>query len=371
MLLVAAGLLVGSFLNLLGVDKGFDTERLLTTRLTLPGTGLERQARAQIFRDVLARVSGIPGVLQAGLVSTLPLQGEDWVDLVQREGERRPAAELPPANYRFCSPGYFETMGIRFTSGGPFTDAGRERRVAVVSETTARLLWPGENAVGRKFKNGSDNEPPFEVVGVVRDVSVGLDRKAVATVYLPYWSSNDRPAMSLALHTAADPRAAARSVRQAVWAVNRDTVVGELRTMDGVVAESVAGRRFQVLLTGGFAVAALLLACLGIYGVVSWSAARRRNEIGVRLALGAQRGELERMVIVQGLRPVLAGLAVGLLAALGLGGVLGSLLFGISARDPLTFAVVGVSLTGVAALACYIPARRAASADPLEALRHE
>ena len=372
LLLVVAGLLVASFFNLLNVDKGFDTARLLATRLTLPRNSFASgDAREAYFRDVLRRLEATPGVVRAGLISTLPLQGEDWVDLVQKEGEHRPTAELPPTNYRFCSAGYFQAAGIPFVQGGTFADTDKQRNLAVISEATARVLWPGEAAVGKRFNRNQPDEPAYEVAGVVRDVSVGLDRQAVPTVYVPFWSKNERPTMNVVLRSAADPRAVARSVRQAVWGVNPDTVVGEIRTMDGLVADSVAGRRFQVLLTGGFALSALLLACVGIYGVVSWSMARRQNEIGVRMALGARSGDVQRMVIAQGLRPVIAGVVLGLAVALALGGVMSSLLFGVSARDPVTYAVVALTLSAVAALACYIPARRATLADPLRSLRYE
>jgi putative ABC transport system permease protein len=192
----------------------------------------------------------------------------------------------------------------------------------------------------------------------------------VVTAYVPYWYRS-RLSMSAVLRTSADPRAVAPALRSTVWSIDPDTVVGEIRTMGNVVSSSVGQRRFQVWLIAGFAASALLLACIGIYGVVSWSVARRRNEIGVRMALGATSGNVRRMVVAQGLRPVLAGLALGIAAALGSGRVLGSLLFGVSPRDPWTIGGVVLVLAAVAALACYIPARRTTLADPLEALRYE
>ena len=371
-LLVVAGLLIGSFAKLLAIDNGFDAAQLLTASLSLPQRAFDKdELRETYYRNLLPKLQAIPGVTRAGLVSHLPLGGEDWVDGMQRDGENRPITELPPVNYRFCSSDYFAAMGIRVLAGGVFAERDAPRKLAVISEAAARAVWPGESAVGKKFTRGSGrDEVPFEVVGVVRDVSIGLGKQPVVTVYVPYWIRN-RPFINVVLRTAADPRAAARSIRQAVWSLNPDTVIGEVETMEGILSEAAAGRRFQVVLIAAFAGSALLLACVGIFGVVSWSVARRRGEIGVRMALGARRGDVQRMVIVQGLQPVLVGLAAGLLTALGLGGVLGSLLFGVSPRDPLTYAVVGVTLAGVAALACYIPARRASSADPLEALRYE
>ncbi|HSK08812.1 MAG TPA: ABC transporter permease, partial [Vicinamibacterales bacterium] len=350
-LLVVAGLLIGSFFRLLAVDKGFDAQHVLAAPLTLPQRAYSTPAlRETYYRNLVAKLQAMPGVTDAALVSRMPLDGEDWVDMVQRQGESRPIAELPPVNYRFCSPGYFKAMGIAFSAGGTFTEADRDRNLAVISEAAARAIWPGEDPVGKRFTRGDPSEPLFEVAGVVRDVSVALDKKPVVTVYVPYWVRN-RPYMTVVLRTASDPRAVGRSLRQAVWGLDPDTVILEVQTMESLVSGSVAGRRFQMVLTAGFAASALLLACVGIYGVVAWSVARRRNEIGVRMALGAGGGEVRRMVVLQGLRPVAAGLAIGMAGALALSGVVSSLLFGVSARDPLTYVVVAVTLGTVAALA--------------------
>ena len=370
-LLVVAGLLVGSFFNLLAVDKGFDAEHLVTAPLRLPqrayGTPELRQA---FYRDLVAKLQAMPGVTHAAVVSRLPLDGEDWVDMVRKEGETRPAVELPPVNFRFCSPDYFTTMGVPVMAGRAFGEADRQRNLAVISEEAARAFWPGENPVGKRFDRGNEGETPFEVAGVVRDVSVSLDKKPVVTVYVPYWWRN-RPSMTVVLRTAAAPLAIGRSLRKEIWGLEPDTAILEVTTMESRVTDSVAGRRFQMVLTAGFAAAALLLACVGIYGVVAWSVARRRGEIGVRMALGARGGDVQRMVVLEGLKPVAAGLALGIAGAWALGGVMKSLLFGVSARDPMTYAVVAVALAAVAALACYIPARRATLADPLRALRYE
>jgi putative ABC transport system permease protein len=273
-------------------------------------------------------------------------------------------------NMRFCSPDYFRTMGIAFVAGQSFTEADRKRNLAVISELAASRVWPGQNPIGKKFSRGDPDEPPFEVAGVVRDVRPGLAQQPVVTAYFPYWYRN-RLSMTAVLRTSVDPRSLGTAVRSTVWSIDPDTVVGEIRTMQNVVSSSVGQRRFQVWLIAGFAASALLLSCIGIYGVVSWSVARRRNEIGVRMALGATGGNVRRMVMAQGLRPVLAGLAVGIAAALASGRVLSSLLFGVSPRDPWTIGGVALVLATVAALACYIPARRTTLADPLEALRYE
>ena len=371
MLLIVAGLLIASFGRLLAVDPGFRPEQVTTAQLTLPPKAYAEGAKVHAFyREALARVAKIPGVSSAAVISKLPLEGEDWVDLIRRPGDTRPAGELPPVNYRFCSPEYFRAMGISLVAGTTFTDADRGRRLAVISEATARALWPGEDPVGKTFSRGTEKEEPVTVAGVVRDVRISLDRLAPATLYVPYWSTEDRQSFSLVVRHSGTG-ALASALREAVWSLDRDVVVGEVRTMGQVLSASVAGRRFQLAVTGLFAASAMLLACLGIYGVVSWSVARRRNEIGVRMALGAGRGAVRRMVIRDAMRPVLAGLVIGMAAALALGRIVSSLLFGVSPHDPATMAVGAVALTLVSTAACYLPARRATLEDPLRALRYE
>ena len=370
-LLVVAGLLIGSFVRLLNVDKGFNPDRLIAVETTLPATGYGKsEQREAFYRQLVAKMQTLPGVNTAAIISRLPLEGEDWVDVMQRAGERLPMTELPMVNMRFCSPDYFRTMNIAFLAGQSFSETERNRRVAVISEVAATRVWPGQNPIGKRFGPGDPDEPPFEVIGVVRDVRPDLTKQPVLTAYLPYWYRN-RLSMTAVLRTSTDPRGIAPAVRSTVWSLDPDAVVGEIRTMQNVVSTSVGQRRFQVWLIAGFAASALLLACIGIYGVVSWAVARRRNEIGVRLALGATGGDVRRMVIAQGLRPVLVGLAVGIAAALASGRLLSSMLFGVSPRDPWTIAAVAVVLTAVATVACYIPARRSTRIHPLEALRCE
>ncbi len=371
-LLVVAGLLIASFVRLLGVDAGIRADHVVTTQLTLPRKAYPtKEAREAFYRQALDRVAGVPGVTSVALVSQLPLQGETWVDVIRRPGDTRPVAELPPINFRFCSPEYFRAMGIPIVAGRGFTEADRTRKLAVISESIARLIWPHEDPVGQAFGRGTAaDEPPMIVAGVVRDVSVGLASRPVATLYIPYWDTGEIPDYYMAVrHSGADTLAPA--LRRAIWGVDRDVVVGDVRTMDQVLSASVAARRFELALVTIFAGAAMVLACLGIYGVVSWSVTRRRNEIGIRMALGAGSGRVCRMIVGEGMRPVLVGLAAGLLAAWLLGRVVSSVLFGISPHDGWTMAAVSGVLAAVSAAACYLPARRVTRADPLGALRYE
>jgi predicted permease len=370
-LLIAAGLMIGSFVRLLNVNKGFDADRLIAVEINLPATTYgEANKRESYYRELSAKLETIPGVTSAGLISHLPLEGQDWGDFIHKVGDHRPTFEQPTADYRFCSPAYFKTMGIPFLAGTAFTEAYRSQNPAVLSEAAVRAAWPGENPIGRKFHRGEDQEPPFEVVGVVRDVRVGMAKAPVPTVYVPYWYRS-RTAMEAVVRTSMDPRTLAGSIRSTVWSIDPDAVIGEVRTMQNVVSDSIGQRRFQMWLITGFATSALFLACIGIYGVVSWSVSRRRNEIGIRMALGARPGDVHRMVMAQALRPVFGGLLLGVAAALALGRVLNSVLFGVSAHDSFTIVPVVALLSGVAALACYLPSRRAARSDPLDALRHE
>jgi putative ABC transport system permease protein len=368
-LLITAGLLIGSFVRLTHVDKGFDIQRVLAVRVAMPSTKYtEKVQQAAFFDRLLEKTRPLPGVLSAGLVSALPLQGETWLDLVAAEGDQRPLFERPMVNVRFVSPDYFKTLRIPFREGRPFDDSQRNRKVVIVSQGTARRLWPGQSPLGRRMLH---NETLEEVVGVTADVrSTSLDKDPVLIIYVPYWQ---RPRLSAALlvRTTMDPRGIAAGVREAIHQVDADVPVPKMQTLEEVMANSVAQRRFQMMLVMLFAAAALALAGFGIYGVVSYSVARRRTEMGIRLALGADTGGLQRMVLWQGIRPVVAGLAVGIAGALAAGRILSSLLFQVSARDPLTIGGVALVLLAVSVVAALAPARRATRVDPMNALRFE
>jgi predicted permease len=287
------------------------------------------------------------------------------------EGSKLPLMERPLADMRQVNPDYFETLGIPLRAGRFFSEQDRARTVGLVSALTAERLWPGQNPIGRRFRLGGDQSPLIEVVGITGDVrGVSLSKTPSLTVYLPYWQRNYGP-LSLAVKTAAAPLAVASAIRTAIRAVDPELPVPAFRTMDEIVAESVADRRFQMTLVLLFGLTALLLAGLGIYGVVSYSVAQRTNEMGIRMALGAPLAGIRSLVLRQSLPPVALGLAAGVLASLGLSRWLSSLLFGVGAGDPLTIAAVVVLLVVVAIAAAYLPARRATRVDPITALRYD
>jgi putative ABC transport system permease protein len=371
LLVIASGLLVLSFVRLMNVDKGFQPEKLIAAEVNLPEASYQkREDRETFYRQLISKMQSIPGVDSVGIISRLPLSGETWVSLVIRESDKGPVFKQPTANYRFISPGYFRTMGIPMIRGHVFDEIDRKQNYVVVSEKVAKRIWPGEDPIGKRFSQGDDKEPLFVVAGVVKDVRTAIASEPVLMVYTPYWYRTST-AMTVVLRTSQEPSAVASSLRSAIWSLNPETAIANVRTMDKVVTASVAQRRFQMYLLTGFAAFALLLASLGVFGVVSWSVARRRNEIGVRMALGARSLDVNRIVIRQGMLPVVAGLAVGIVAALALGNILSSLLYEVSARDPMVFGGVTLLLLIVSLLACYLPSRRATRIDPIEALRYE
>jgi len=287
------------------------------------------------------------------------------------EGVNLPLFERPLVDMRSVSGEYFQVMGIPLRTGRVFQESDRQHLVAVVGESTARKVWPGENPIGKRVRLGDENAPVIEVVGVAGDVrGNGLQKAAEQVVYIPYWYRG-RSETSVVVRTGMDPAAIAGAMRAELRKIDPELPVPSIRTMQDIVSASVAEKRFQLTLVLVFAGIALVLACLGIFGVVSYTVAQRRGEMGIRLALGATAGDLRTMVVRQGLAPVMVGLAVGICGALALGRVLEGLLFGVKATDPWTLAAVAFLLISVAAAACYIPAMRVSRADPLSALRYE
>jgi predicted permease len=368
-LLVTAGLLIASFVRLTTIDKGFDVDRVLAVDVRLPSAKYSNtEQRAAFFQRVLDQARALPGVQTASISSYLPLQGESWIDVVKTENDTRPEAQLPATNIRFVSPGYFKTLHIALRAGRDFEPGDRSRVVAVISAALAQKLWPGLDPIGRKL---NDYGKLHEVVGVAADLrSTSLDKDPVNMLYIPYWQ-RPRFSSSILVRTGMDPAGIASALRAAIWSVDAEAPVPEERTLDRVMSESVARRRFQMLLVLLFAAAALALAAFGTYGVVSYAVTRRRAELGIRMALGAQRGDVLRMVLRQGMTPVFAGLFAGAIAALAVGQYVASMLFQVSPRDPVAFGIAAATLLAVSAPACLIPARRATRVNPTDALRFD
>jgi predicted permease len=371
--LIAGGLLLRSFVNLLRADKGFAVQRVITVNLNLPDSRYPDQPqRVRFTRSLLDAVRMLPGVVSAGVSNMLPLSGEGGNNLLSLEGTTVPFPERPLGDIRSVNPEYFGTLGIPLRRGRIFEDADRERRIALVSALTAERLWPAQDPVGRRFKVGDPDGPLIEVAGVVGDVKgAGLDKAPAMTVYLPYWQRRSWGGPSLAVKTDVDPLALSSTIRSAIRHVDPELPVPQFQTMEQIVDESVAQRRFQMNLILLFAVAALVLASLGIYGVVSYSVALRTNEMGIRIALGAHSTDVLMMIVRDGMAPVAAGLCCGLGASLAAGRLLSGLLYGVAAVDPVTILGVVLTLTTVAALASLVPARRATRVDPVTALRYE
>jgi predicted permease len=377
-LLVGAGLLINSFLRLRNLDPGFRADNLLTMSVMLPQQKYPDHARrVAFFSELTSRVGALPGVRSAAVTNWIPLimQGDTFG--VSVEGRPDPGPDKrPDVITRVVSPGYFDTMGIRLLRGRQFEerlDREDSPPVAVVSETTARRLWPGEDAVGKRIQPGNaDPDGWIEVVGVVNDVrQFELTSEPRLQMYLPYVQFQWFVPRQLVVKTDVEPASLAAAVRKTVWELDKDQPVSDVRTMEEVLSNSIARQRFSTLLLGIFASLALLLAAVGIYGVMSYAVAQRTREIGIRMALGAQAGSVLRLMIGQGLKLASAGVVLGLAGALLLTRLMSSLLFGVSATDPLTLVTISLVLVGVALLASYIPARRAAKVDPLVALRYE
>ncbi len=380
LLLIGAGLLINSFLRLRSVDPGFRTDNLLTMEVVLPGTKYSDPARrAAFYTDLLRRVEALPGVKSAAVTTNLPLYPQGNSISFSIEGRPDPATgRKPTVVTRVISPQYFSTMGIQFLQGRQLSeqDKADSPAVAVISETFARRFWPNEDPLGKRITPGrADSTDPDDwitIVGVAKDVrQFELDAEPKPQMYLSYEQAGFFEPNDLVVSTSVEPLSLAPAVRKAVWEVDKDQPVSNVKTMEDILSGSIARQRFSMLLLGIFAGLALVLAAVGIYGVVSYSVAQRTREIGLRMALGAQAADVVKMVVGQGLKLVLIGVAFGLAAAFVLTRVMSSLLFGVSATDPLTFIIISLVLVGVALVASFIPARSATKVDPMIALRAE
>ena len=370
-LLTGAGLLIRSLDRLLDVPLGFDPEKVLTAQLTLPQARYpEKAQRAAFVGRVLEQLGGSPEVESAAAISRLPLNSGRSTRSVEVQGQATPRTGGVTPDYLVTSPGYFRSMGIPLLTGRDFDarDAAGGQRVVIINEATARHFWPGEEPLGKLIKVDEDWSQVVGVAGNVRQVS--LASPPPATVYVPY-AQDPWPFMAIVVRGKTTAAGATQTLRNAVGGVDRDVPLYGVRPMEDVLSRSVSARRWRTLLLSLFAFTALGLACLGIYGVTAYSVTQRTHEIGIRMTLGAQKGDVLRLVVVQGLKLAVVGVAAGLLAALALSRLATSMLYGVEAADPLTLLAVSVILIGVTAAACLVPARRAANVDPLVALKYE
>ena len=375
-LLTGAALMGRTLADLARVDTGFRPDHLLTLRTSFGGPRWTHERRVALLNELLPRVRRLPGVADAAVVSALPIDGSDWNSIfIVKDKPVPPRTELPGAAFTIVSPRYFETMGTPLRAGRTITDADSSRSapVIVVNESLARRIWPGESPIGKRLKQGwpESSAPWREVIGVVGDVKFeGLAEAAPLQVYMP---AAQEPASDFAIvvRTTVTPSSVQAPVESVMRGLDRDLPVFTIRTMDRVVEASIGRERMSVLVLGVFAFVALVLACVGLYGLVSHSVTERTHEIGVRMALGADRRHVVSLVIRQGLAMTIVGVAAGLAGALALGRSISSLLFGVAPTDLPTLSVVIALLVGVSTLACYVPAWRATRLDPTQALRSE
>jgi putative ABC transport system permease protein len=378
-LLISAALLLRSFVKLRWLDPGFQAKGVLTLQVVLSETKYsDSEKRAEFFEHALEKLRSLPGVHGVAFTSALPLVWKGGTSGFSVEGRPRPADKLPyDANDRVVSTNYMDVMRITLREGRFFeeTDGSKSRPVAVINETMARMYFRGENAVGKRIKYGGyDSRTPWiTIVGIAGDVKqMGLDVAPRPEMYFPYRQAFENWMVPRDIVIRSDhPMGLAAAARERIWEVDRDQPISNIATLDDILDGEVQQRRSQALLLGGFAAIALTLACVGLYGVLSFLVAQRTPEMGVRIALGAQPKDVLLNVVGQGLSLAMAGMAIGLGASVALTRLIESLLFGVSARDPLTFVSVSVVLLVVVFAACFIPALRALRIDPLTALRYE
>ncbi len=376
-LLVGAGLLIRSFLRLQEVSPGFRTDHLLTLQLRLPRTKYPEGVQVASFYERLReRLSALPGVQNASATSGILLpkltNSSNFTVENKPQDPREQRLELP---FDSAQPNYFQTMGIQLLSGRAFTaqDARDKPEVAIINEAFVKRYFQNEDPIGKRFTFGDGNNNPqwITIVGVVRDTKrQGLDQPIRIESWMPHAQAPSR-SMQIVLRTSGDPLALSQATREAIWSLDRDLPISRIETMEQILSENVAQRRLNMVLLGLFAMVALILAAVGIYGVMSYAVTQRTHEIGIRVALGAQTRDVLRLVVTQGMRLALAGVAIGLIATVILTRLMASLLFGVSATDPITFAAIAALLIVVALVACWVPARRASKVDPMVALRFE
>ena len=373
-LLAGAGLLIKSFLSLRSINPGFNPDNVLLMRLTLPlGKYAPGEPSVQVYKQLIDQVKTTPGAQSAGAILSLPLSGDTfqlWRGVI-REGQQASMQEATDAQYLVVTPDYFQTLQIPLKAGRLFTDQDnlQNAKVAIVDEKLARALWPGENPIGHHLTVWRNENFPREVIGVVGDTKMALDKEAGNQMYVPWAQDSTWPSLSLVVRTTGEPAALAGSVREAIRSVDKGAAIYNLRTMDDLVSLSAAPRRVPMLLLSAFAGIAMLLAMLGIYGVTSYYVTQRTHEIGVRMALGAQIADVLQLVLKRAMLLAVIGIVLGIAGAVALTRYLTTLLFGVKPIDVVTFVGVAIVLVAVVLVACLVPARRAAKIDPLEALR--
>jgi putative ABC transport system permease protein len=382
-LLVGAGLLMRSFIGLQKVDPGFDPKNALTVSISLPQRKYpERDQQAAFYSRLIERVSALPSVKAVGAASHVPFSDAHWdggfgsgFRIEGQAGDQVEAGANYYSVYYSVSPNYFRAMGIPLLRGRLFTelDTKGALRVAIINITMAKRYFPNEDPIGKRIqlagRFNSDPEVYREIVGIVGDVkSDGLGRETPPQTYEPY-TQETLPFMTLVARTAGDPTDLNEAIRREVLQLDKEQPIFSSETLDSLIAKSTGDQRFSMMLLGVFAAAAIVLASVGLYGVMSYAGAQRTHEVGIRMALGAQRRDVVGLILRQGLRLALSGIGIGLIAAWAATRLLINMLYGVGATDLPTFAGVSLLLIGVALLACYIPARRATKVDPMVALR--
>jgi predicted permease len=376
MLLIGAGLLMRSFWRLQQVNPGFAPQNLLTLSVALPDRYREPHQRASFYQQALEQIKRLPGVQAAGAVSVLPLSGTNSSGSFSIEGRQVPPNQSPPHGDRWAATaGYFETMKIPLIRGRFFSerDVADAPGVTIIDETMARKYWPNEDPLGKRiaFEGTRDNPRWREIIGIVGHVKhKDLEGESRVQYYIPH-AQRAQANMFLAVRTSGTPTEQSPAVRNVIKNLDKDLPVFRVMAVEQLVADSMTLRRFTLTLLGIFAVIALVLATVGLYGVLSYSVTQRSHEIGIRLALGARAADVLKLIVKQGMSLAGVGVLLGLVGAFVLTRLMAKLLFGVTASDPLTYVVIALLLATVALLACWLPARRATKVDPMIALRYE
>ncbi len=376
-LLVGAGLLIQSLWRLRNVSPGFESRNLLTFVVAIPDVKYPTEKQDQFYRDLVGRLKTLPGVREAGAIIPLPLSGDQFRISFEQEGHPVAKGDQPSADFFAISDDYFNTLGVKMIKGRQFTqrDGVKAPGVIIINDAFAKKYFPNEDPIGKRLKPGistTEEKPDWkEIVGVVSDVrNRNLSSELRPGYFLPQ-AQVPFNQMTILVRTDNDPHSLITAIQNQVHTMDADVPMFNVKTMDDYISATVAAPRFNTTLLALFATVALVLTIVGLYGVMSYSVAQRTNEIGIRMALGAQTMDVLRLIVSQGFKLVLVGLVIGLAGAFALTRVLSSLLFGVTAKDPLTFVTVPLMLALVALLACYLPARRATKLDPLVALRYE